>query len=316
MAPSPLDGVEDPSSSPPAFAIFVGPAAVYDSKGNVVSTSTGKLLYGNGQLDSNIISSKLGLGVPVSQGNSDSSTASGTSNAVASAGLSGGALAGLSVLGVAVLCVLGLVAFRSNPNLLRSISGARRRAGGNGFTSSHHQTKGGIGGVPVWEMGQWRVIRAEDWATLEAAGIATTAFASNPDQDSDISNKTEYSPVVGAEQDRSKNDAIYSRSLKKNVSFSDQMDVVIPQHVEQRQGDKTGAVAIVPSQPSGLITMRDEESGTPATEEVEEEFEDGGEVVGADVEEVDDDGDSRTISFRYSLLSQLSDHSAADIHRA
>ncbi|KAI9326578.1 hypothetical protein DFJ73DRAFT_865661 [Zopfochytrium polystomum] len=309
------------SSGNTAYALYLGPSIVRNADGSVVSSSPGKLLYSKGTLGAGVISSKFGIGGIAN------STTSATVAAPSSSSLSSGALAGVVVGVVAILCVLGLVAVRRNPSIIRSITGNRRRGvkGTSVAPYTKSSSKGGmtpsgsIGGVPVWEMGQWRVMRAEDWATLEEAAVIAATSNPTPEYYRD-------EPIPSADNSAAPTTDIPSshRSSKKVVSFSDQMDVVITPNHESAEGKPNVSKMVS----SFFSTHKAQRTAMPlSTEVIEEEEEDtldeedsaceDGDDVRGQAEDGEDDS-NRTISFSYSLLSQLAsaDDTASEIHNS
>ncbi|KAJ3330234.1 hypothetical protein HDU76_006159 [Blyttiomyces sp. JEL0837] len=186
--------------------VAVGPYVSFNPSDNtlkVLPAINSGILYTQGnvpqQVLDNIISVKQNDS-PVTT----TSAASGTDNNTSSRGsthgldrLSSAAVAGIvATVGVIALIVVGLV-----------VMNAKRRRVGFGYAAPGSVTgknnaaaksaMATVAGVPVWEMGQWRVVRADEWAAIEASM-------------NDVS-------ATGDEK----------KSGKKQVSFSDEESVVI-----------------------------------------------------------------------------------------
>ncbi|KAJ1555850.1 hypothetical protein HK405_011798 [Cladochytrium tenue] len=280
------------------FVLILGPSANYNKDGSIQSFNVGQKLYSHGNVPSGTINTKILSKSDLTallNNLSTSSSSTATSSSSLSAGLSSAAVAGIAVALVAVVAVLGFVVYRRTvgPALARRRRSAARPqsqrlsvvsvlGGDDKATGRAEKAASVAGGVPVFEMGQWRVMRAEDWAALEeAAAVAAAAGYSRVD---DGEAPLPPLPLSGA------------AAAKKAVSFSDEMDVVIPP-------TKDGAAA-APSFPSAVQPqMGDEEAGDDEEDAGGRSSEDGeGETEG-------------TIAFNYALLSQLaSSDESASIH--
>ncbi|KAJ1556079.1 hypothetical protein HK405_007516 [Cladochytrium tenue] len=269
------------------FVLILGPSANYNKDGSIQSFNVGQKLYSHGNVPSGTINTKILSKSDLTallNNLSTSSSSTATSSASLSAGLSSAAVAGIAVALVAVAAVLGFVVYRRTVGRRRGAARPQSQRlsvvsvlGGDDKAAGRAEKAASVaGGVPVFEMGQWRVMRAEDWAALEEAAAAAAGYARVDDGEAPLPPL----PPSGA-------------AAKKAVSFSDEMDVVIPP-----TKDGAAAAPAFPSavQPQAGDDGEEEDAGGRSSEDGE------GETEG-------------TIAFNYALLSQLaSSDESASIH--
>lgn len=192
-------------------------------------------------LPSNVVSSKMLLSpymdlLPVSDTTTNNNTAKIESKADETSGFSVPAVAVAGVASVLMLTVAAFVAVFVH----RRRRSRDRYTGNKNISSNAISTKkiNGGGGLPVWEMGQWRVMRADEWSALENAVGATirgesksTAISKDTIAQNSKNSKSCYNseneenviPCDGHLQRRSTNKkrGILKNNNKKNsVSFS------------------------------------------------------------------------------------------------
>ncbi|KAJ3108890.1 hypothetical protein HDU96_007394 [Phlyctochytrium bullatum] len=158
-------------------------------------------------------------------------------------------------------------------------------------------------GMPVWEMGQWRVIRAEDWASLKNKGDEYVesddleSGATDVDSINSVEKKGYEARVTVEDDDRS--------SIACSI---DNMKSFLPSARRRRSWrNSTLSGANVPTAIPDSEEEADEEDAEHSTVNGTESRRDS--MTGDDVKEADSDDEEAApatiIPFNYSMLSQL-----------
>ncbi|KAJ3105157.1 hypothetical protein HDU97_008439 [Phlyctochytrium planicorne] len=231
------------------YQIMVGAPLVYFEDGHFILNGKSKVV------------STVSVGNPIQL---EAPIASDSTNTVATAAKSfpTGAVVG-SVFGVIALAVAGLLYHRRS-----------KKAYGRGGKKA---TSFMPNGLPVWEMGQWRVIRAEDWAAMNGKAEEGGDDDSENDEKDDVKEEKEQVDSVKVE------DSITKSKLACTI---DNMKAFLPSARHRRIFGNPASTAIPESEEDI------ESSHNPAFSRPLAESE-------------DDEPAVTTIPFNYSLLSQL-----------
>ncbi|KAJ3416240.1 hypothetical protein HDV05_002530 [Chytridiales sp. JEL 0842] len=218
---------------------------------------------------------------------------------------------------VAVLAVVGLLTYRR----YRSSQASNGSGGKLGLLSGKPAKKNkesfAASGVPVWEMGQWRVVRAEDWAAMNAddeemadeeSGKMTkmgfgTFNKSKKEKKKDVENAVDYDEekdLTEAQDDEQQSKSTTGLRLDHLSSF-------LP--TRHRNNFTTSALTSDPL-PTSDIDMVSSTAPQPVSLNLMESS--NGSTAVASEEEEDN---ATAIPYNYSMLSELSGGDES-IHRA